>query len=612
MAMAHWIRFERNGDRGFGTLQDGMVAIHDGDMFGDSRPTGETVALAEVHLRTPCDPSKMVCLWNNFHQLAAKNDFPVPDEPLYFLKAPNAYHPAGAPIRRPPTYDGKIVYEGELGVVIGRRCFNVGEAEAKDYIFGYTCVNDVTAVDLLKKNPSFDQWARAKSFDTFGVIGPAIATGLDPMQLRIRTILNGQERQNYPVTDMFFPPHKLVSMISRDMTLMPGDVIACGTSLGAGVMRDAENVIEIAIDGVGTLRNRFDQQPSPYLLGGPPPPRRICVVGAGAIGGLLAAKLALAGEDVTVIDQGPHLAAIQKHGLKLEWHDGKVETAQVKAVDKAADAGKQDLVVLAVKAHFLDQVVREIEHLLGPDTLVMTVQNGLPWWYFQKLGGKYDGQRLHSLDPSGVLSKKIDPARIIGCVVYPAAAVTAPGVIHHVEGDRFPVGELDGRETERVKGVHDLFVKAGLKSRVLPDIRSEIWLKAWGNLSFNPISALTHATLADICQFAETRQLAATMMKEAQQIAEKLGVAFRVSIDKRIAGAESVGAHKTSMLQDVEAGRSLETEALIGSILEMARLTETPAPAIEAVYALVKLLNKVMLTEGAGVKVDKARGAKAA
>jgi len=277
----------------------------------------------------------------------------------------------------------------------------------------------------------------------------------------------------------------------------------------------------------------------------------------------------------------------------------------VKAVDKAADAGKQDLVILAVKAHYLDQIAKDIDHLLGPETMVMTVQNGLPWWYFQKLGGKYDGKKLESLDPTGILTKKINPDRIIGCVVYPAAAVTAPGVIHHVEGDRFPVGELDGRKTDRVKRVHDVLVKAGLKSRVLDDIRSEIWLKAWGNLSFNPISALTHATLVDICQFPETRRLAARMMEEAEAIAKKLGVTFRVTVEKRIKGAESVGAHKTSMLQDVEAGRSLETEALIGSILEMAKLTDTPAPAIETVYALVKLLNKVMLVENAGIRLEK-------
>jgi ketopantoate reductase/2-keto-4-pentenoate hydratase/2-oxohepta-3-ene-1,7-dioic acid hydratase in catechol pathway len=608
--MAHWIRFEKGGKTGFGTLEGDTISVHSGDLFAGAKATGEKIALKDVKVRTPCDPSKMICLWNNFHQLAAKNDFQRPADPLYFLKAPNAYHPAGEPIRRPPSYDGRIVYEGELGVVIGKQCSNISEAEAKDYIFGYTCVNDVTAVDLMKKFPTFDQWTRAKSFDTFGVFGPTIATGLDPAKLVIRTVLNGKEVQNYPVTDMFFPPYELVAAVSKDMTLMPGDVIACGTSLGAGVMASAHNVVDIVIDGIGTLSNTFDQVlPSPYLFGAPPKAKKICVVGAGAIGGLVAAKFALAGNDVTVIDQGAHLAAIKKNGLKLEWHDGKIETATVKAVDKAADAGKQDIIVLAVKAHFLDQVVRDIDHLLGPDTIVLTVQNGLPWWYFQKLGGQYDNQRLQSLDPSGVLTKKIEAGRIIGCVVYPAAAVTAPGVIHHVEGDRFPIGELDGKETERVKELHDVFVKAGLKSRVLKDIRSEIWLKAWGNLSFNPISALTHATLVDICQFAETRELAATMMKEAQDIAQKLGVTFRVSIEKRIAGAASVGAHKTSMLQDVEAGRSLETEALIGSILEMARLTNTPAPAIESVYALVKLLNKVMLAEGGGVKVAKARAA---
>jgi 2-dehydropantoate 2-reductase len=605
--MAKWIRFEQDGNTRFGTLDGDIIAVHSGDMFAGAKPNGEKVKLADVQVTTPCTPSKMICLWNNFHQLAAKNDFAQPKEPLWFLKAPNAYWPANKPIERPATYAGKIIYEGELGVVIGRKCFNVSEAEAGDYIFGYTCVNDVTAVDLLRKDKSFEQWARAKSFDTFGVFGPVIETGADPMKLSVKTVLNGKERQNYPVADMFFPPHKLVAAISKDVTLMPGDIIACGTSLGAGTMGDAHNVVEIIIDGVGSLSNAFDQVlPSPYLTGAPPSQKKICVVGAGAIGGLLAAKFALAGEDVTVIDQGAHLAAIQKNGLKLEWHDGKVQTARMKAVNKPADAGKQDIVVLAVKAHFLDQVVRDIDSLLGPDTVILTVQNGLPWWYFQRLGGQYDNHRLESLDPSGVLTKNIDPKRLIGCVVYPAAAATAPGVIHHVEGDRFPIGELDGKQTPRVKELHDVFIKAGLKSLVLPDIRSEIWLKAWGNLSFNPISALTHATLVDICQFAETRELAARMMKEAQDIAQKLGVTFRVSIDKRIAGAEAVGAHKTSMLQDVEAGRSLETEALIGSILEMAKLTNTAAPAIESVYALVKLLNKVMLLEGGGVKVSKA------
>lgn len=339
---------------------------------------------------------------------------------------------------------------------------------------------------------------------------------------------------------------------------------------------------------------------------------KVCVVGAGAIGGLMGAKMALAGHEVVVIDQGAHLAAIQESGLKLIWEDGSEHIAKVRAVSSAEEAGPADLVILAVKAHFLDQIARESEALMGPDTVIMTVQNGLPWWYFHKFGGEHDGKRLDSLDPTGILSKHIDADRIIGCVVYPAAAVTEPGVIHHVEGDRFPIGELDGSTSERAQQLHDLLVESGFRSRILDDIRSEIWLKAWGNLSFNPISALTHATLVDICQFAETRQLAADMMQEAQDIAEALGVTFRHTIEKRIAGAESVGAHKTSMLQDVEAGRSLETEALIGSILEMGEMVGKPAPSIKAVYACVKLLNKVMLLQGGGVTVDKPAADKAA
>lgn len=333
---------------------------------------------------------------------------------------------------------------------------------------------------------------------------------------------------------------------------------------------------------------------------------KICVVGAGAIGGLMAAKLALAGKEVTVIDQGIHLQAIEEKGLKLAWHDGSEHLAKVKTAKSCGDAGPQDLVILALKAHYLDQVAKEVGNLLGPETMIVTVQNGIPWWYFHNHGGPFNGRRLHSLDPSGVLTKHIDLDRIVGCVVYPAAAVTEPGVIHHVEGDRFPIGELDGdTTTQRVRLLKETFEIAGFRSRILDDIRSEIWLKAWGNLSFNPISALTHATLVDICQFRETRQLARNMMAEAQAIAESFGATFRHTIDKRIAGAESVGEHKTSMLQDVEQGRSLETEALIGAVLEMGELAKIPAPAIETVYACVKLLNKVMLLEAAGVRVVK-------
>jgi len=604
--MVQWIRFEHDGESGFGTLDGETINVHTGDMFAGPQATGETLSLGAVKVLTPSEPSKMICLWNNFHALAARLKVQAPDEPLYLMKSPSAFLAHGETIRRPPSYSGNIVYEGELGIVIGKECSNISEDEAADHIFGYTCINDVTAADLISKNPTFAQWVRAKSFDTFGVFGPAITTGIDPDTLSIVTTVNGEEKQNYPVSDMFFRPHRLISLLSKDMTLMPGDVIACGTSIGVSAMRAASNQIDVTIEGIGTLSNPFVQD-VPYRYSPEPPKKmRVCVVGAGAIGGLLAVKLARAGHAVTVIDMGTHLAAIRKDGLKLIWEDGSEEVAELNAVESAAEAGPQDLVVLAVKAHYLEQVVRDIDTMLEADTMVMTVQNGLPWWYFQHLGGQYDGHKMESLDPTGILGKNIEPDRVLGCVVYPAAAVVEPGVIHHVEGDRFPIGELDGQESERAKWVHDVLVGAGLKSRVLADIRSEIWLKAWGNLSFNPISALTHATLVDICQFPETRELAADMMAEAQAVAEKLGVKFRHTIEKRIQGAESVGAHKTSMLQDVELGRSLETEALVGSILEMAELTNTPAPAIRSVYACVKLLNKVMLTEGGGVTLTKA------
>ncbi len=228
-------------------------------MFVDARATSRTLALSEVRVLVPTVPSKMIALWNNFHALAEKLNTPEPEEPLYFLKAPNSFLAAGETIRRPRAYAGKVVYEGELGIVIGKACQEVAEAEAGAYIFGYTCVNDVTALELINKDPTFAQWVRAKSFDTFGVFGPVIATGLDPMALSVRTVLNGQERQNYPVSDMIFPPLGLVSLISHDMTLYPGDVIACGTSLGVGSMKEASNTIEVSIEGIGTLSNLFEQ-----------------------------------------------------------------------------------------------------------------------------------------------------------------------------------------------------------------------------------------------------------------------------------------------------------------------------------------------------------------
>ena len=257
--MAHWIRFAHEGRVGFGTLEGDLVGVHRGAMFEGPEATGERLPLGNVELLTPCEPTKLVALWNNFHALAAKLGSPVPEEPLYFLKATTSCLAPGGAIRRPASYAGKVVYEGELGIVIGRTCRGASEAEAQACIFGYTCVNDVTAADLLAKDPTFPQWARAKSFDGFGPLGPAIATGLSPETLTVRTILNGQERQSYPVSDMIFPPARLVSLISRDVTLLPGDVVCCGTSVGVGVMKEPVNRVEVVIEGIGTLANTFEQ-----------------------------------------------------------------------------------------------------------------------------------------------------------------------------------------------------------------------------------------------------------------------------------------------------------------------------------------------------------------
>lgn len=257
--MPHWLRFEHNGETRIGTLQDGTISVHAGDMFAGPEPTGESVALADVTVLTPCDPAKMICLWNNFRALTAKLEGEIPAEPLYFLKAPSSYLGTGQTIRRPASYDGPVVYEGEIGIVIGKRCSAVAEADIADYIFGYTCINDVTAAKIINKDPTFAQWTRSKSYDTFGVFGPVIATDVDPTTLTIKTVLNGDERQNYPVSDMTFPPHKLTSLLSHDMTLMPGDIIACGTSIGVGSMKEPENSIDITIEGIGTLSNTFVQ-----------------------------------------------------------------------------------------------------------------------------------------------------------------------------------------------------------------------------------------------------------------------------------------------------------------------------------------------------------------
>jgi 2-dehydropantoate 2-reductase len=327
---------------------------------------------------------------------------------------------------------------------------------------------------------------------------------------------------------------------------------------------------------------------------------KIAIVGAGAIGGYLGARLALAGEEVTCIARGPNLAAIQANGLKLIEEDGtERHAASVRGAQKMSEAGTQDVVLLTLKAHQVRDVLPDMRGLFGPDTLVVTMQNGIPWWYFHKLAGPWEGRPVSTVDPDGTVAANIEIGRVIGSVVYPASELVAPGVIKVIEGNRFTLGELDGSKSPRIEALAQTLIGAGFKAPVSSDIRCEIWLKLWGNLSFNPISALTHATLVDICQFPLTRELAASMMREAQAIAEKLGVRFKVSLEKRIAGAEAVGKHKTSMLQDVETGRPLELEALVGSVRELGRLTETPTPCIDAVYACASLLAKTLADQNA-------------
>jgi 2-dehydropantoate 2-reductase len=320
---------------------------------------------------------------------------------------------------------------------------------------------------------------------------------------------------------------------------------------------------------------------------------KIAIIGVGAIGGYVGIRLALAGEDVTFIARGANLEALQTQGLRLQLADGSEETApHVKATAEYAAAGQQDVVILAMKAHQVAAVAADVPRLFGPQTVVIPMQNGIPYWYFHEHGGVLAGTRVHSVDPTGEIGAKIPAQRVIGCVVYPATELLTYGLIKHVEGNRFPVGEPNGTTSERVQRIAACFTRAGLKAPILEDVRAEIWLKLWGNMTFNPMSALARATLAGICQYPPSRALAAAMMSEAQSVAHKLGITFRVSLEKRIAGAEKVGHHKTSMLQDLEAGRALEIDALLGAVVELARLTDTPTPHLDAVYALVKLLEK--------------------
>ena len=326
---------------------------------------------------------------------------------------------------------------------------------------------------------------------------------------------------------------------------------------------------------------------------------KIAVVGAGAIGGYLGVKLARSGEDVTFIARNRNLEAINARGFRLIGEGGVDEhAANVRAVQRSAEAGPQDAVLLTVKAHQVKDLLPDLRGLFGPDTAVVTMINGVPWWYFHKLPGPFESRRLESVDPGGAIAAHIEPERVIGGVVYPAAELVEPGVVKLIEGNRFTLGEPDGVRSPRIEALSAAFMKAGFKAPVSKDIRAEIWVKLWGNLSFNPISALTHATLEEICRFPPTRALAASMMAEAQAVAESLGVKFKITLEQRIAGAAAVGAHKTSMLQDVEAGRALELDALVGAVVELGGIVGVATPSIQAVLAATQGLAHALVARG--------------
>lgn len=318
---------------------------------------------------------------------------------------------------------------------------------------------------------------------------------------------------------------------------------------------------------------------------------KICVFGAGAIGGYMGVKLAEAGADVSLVARGPHLAAMQENGLRLIEETGET-TVKVTASDNPEDLGPQDYVIVTLKAHSVPPVVPKMAPLIGENTTIVSGVNGVPWWYFHKIGGDLEGTRLSTVDPGNAQWDGFGPDRVLGCVVYPAAEVPEPGVIKHIEGNRFSLGEPDGSKSDRAMALSKALSAAGLKAPVRPRLRDEIWVKLWGNLSFNPISALTHATLDVLCTDPGTRAVARGMMVEAQEIAEKLGVKFPIDVDRRIDGGAAVGAHRTSMLQDLDQGRPMEIDALVGSVQELGRVTNTPTPTIDTVMALIALRGK--------------------
>ena len=316
---------------------------------------------------------------------------------------------------------------------------------------------------------------------------------------------------------------------------------------------------------------------------------RFAIVGAGAIGAFLGAVLARAGEDVTLIARGPHLRAMQQHGVRVRGEIGDFQV-KAKATDDIKAAGEVDVVILTLKTHSVPSIAAGLRPLLGPDTSVLTAQNGFPWWYFYRHGGEWEGTQLESVDPGGVISQHLDPARVVGCVVYPSTEIVEPGVVLHTEGTRFAIGEPDGSKSERCRRIAEVFINAGLRCPVRTNLRHDIWVKLMGNVAYNPISALSGATLRQIVQCRETRDLAASIMREAETVAGKLGIDIGITIEQRLEGAEKVGHHKTSMLQDIEAGKPTELEAIVGAVIELGDKLGVELPHTKSVYACVKLL----------------------
>ena len=315
---------------------------------------------------------------------------------------------------------------------------------------------------------------------------------------------------------------------------------------------------------------------------------KICIFGAGAIGGYMGVKLAQVGTDVSLVARGPHLEAMKKNGLRLIEGESDV-TVPVTASENPKDLGFQDYLIITLKAHSVPSIIEKVRPLVNEKTTIVSGVNGIPWWYFHKIGGEFEGAKLASVDPGNVQWESFGPSKVLGCVVYPAAEVLEPGVIKHIEGNRFSLGEPDGSKSDRALKLSKVLSEAGLKAPVRPKLRDEIWVKLWGNLSFNPISALTHATLDVLCTDIGTREVVRKMMLEAQSIAEKLGVKFPIDVERRIDGGAAVGAHRTSMLQDLDQGRPMEIDALVTSVQELGRITKTPTPTIDVVLSLIKL-----------------------